>query len=220
MQVYAVIDRDADGIADDVVTVVSNLPAPLGLAYANGSLWVATTPTIYRFDNVDELALSGRVSTSACSMCTSASPVAYRLTVAAIKVCNVDNAVTTKGYAFQLCALLQNFSTPTIILPDLGLPSDHGNHYMTIGPDNMIYFNLGAPFNIGSPVPAVGTRDLNFATIARMSSDGKNISTFATGTSSVSSRIQHKLASLRQPMTKPTKGHCVVLEHSIARHRI
>ena len=56
------IDRDADGIADDVVTVISNLPAPLGIAYANGSLWVATTPTIYRFDNVDELALAGRVS--------------------------------------------------------------------------------------------------------------------------------------------------------------
>lgn len=64
---YAVIDRDADGIADDVITVVSNLPAPLGLAYANGSLWVATTPTIYRFDNVDELALSGRVSIYICT---------------------------------------------------------------------------------------------------------------------------------------------------------
>ena len=62
VQVYAVIDRDTDGIADSVVTVISNLPAPLGIAYANGSLWVATTPTIYRFDNVDELALAGKVS--------------------------------------------------------------------------------------------------------------------------------------------------------------
>ena len=62
VQVYAVIDRDSDGVADSVVTVISNLPGPLGLAYANGSLWVATTPTIYRFDNVDELALAGRVS--------------------------------------------------------------------------------------------------------------------------------------------------------------
>ena len=61
VQVYAVIDKNADGIAESVVTVVSNLLAPLGLAYANGSLWVATTPTIYRFDNVDELALAGRV---------------------------------------------------------------------------------------------------------------------------------------------------------------
>ncbi|KAL3134026.1 hypothetical protein ABBQ32_008460 [Trebouxia sp. C0010 RCD-2024] len=132
--VYAVIDRNSDGVADSVVTVVSNLPAPLGLAYANGSLWVATTPTIYRFDNVDELALAG-----------------------------------------------MNFSDPTVILPDLGMPSDHGNHYMTIGPDGMIYFNLGAPFNIGSPLPAVGTRDLTFGTIARMTPDGQNISTFATG---------------------------------------
>ena len=58
---YAIIDTNKDGIADSVVTVVDNLPAPLGLAYANGSLWVATTPTIYRFDNVDELALAGQV---------------------------------------------------------------------------------------------------------------------------------------------------------------
>ena len=61
MQVYAVIDTNKDGIADSVVTVVDNLAAPLGLAYANGSLWVATTPTIYRFDNVDALALAGQV---------------------------------------------------------------------------------------------------------------------------------------------------------------
>ena len=58
---YAVIDVDKDGIADNVTTVISNLSAPLGLAYANGSLWVATTPTIYRFDNVDALAAAGQV---------------------------------------------------------------------------------------------------------------------------------------------------------------
>ena len=61
MQVYAVIDTNKDGMADSVVTVVNNLAAPMGLAYANGSLWVATTPTIYRFANVDELALAGKV---------------------------------------------------------------------------------------------------------------------------------------------------------------
>ena len=61
-QVYAIVDKDKDGIADSVTTVVSNLSAPLGLAYANGSLWVATTPTIYRFDNVDALAAAGKVS--------------------------------------------------------------------------------------------------------------------------------------------------------------
>lgn len=61
LQVYAVIDHNNDGIADSVVTVVSNLSAPLGLAYANNSLWVSTTPTIYRFDNVDTLARTGKV---------------------------------------------------------------------------------------------------------------------------------------------------------------
>jgi len=80
--------------------------------------------------------------------------------------------------------VMQNFSTPTIILPGLGMPSDHGNHYMTIGPDNMIYFNLGAPFNIGIP-PAVGVDNLTFATIARMTPNGTNLTTFATGWSCV-----------------------------------
>ncbi len=75
---------------------------------------------------------------------------------------------------------MQNFSTPAVVLPGLGQPSDHGNHYMTIGPDNMIYFNLGAPFNIGIP-PAVGEDNLTFATIARMTPNGTNITTFATG---------------------------------------
>ena len=51
---------------------------------------------------------------------------------------------------------------------------------MTIGPDNMIYFNLGAPFNIGIP-PAVGEDNLTFATIARMTPNGTNLTTFATG---------------------------------------
>lgn len=62
---YAVIDANKDGVAESVVTVVDNLPAPMGLAYANGSLWVATTPTIYRFDNVDALALAGKVTFAA-----------------------------------------------------------------------------------------------------------------------------------------------------------
>ena len=66
------------------------------------------------------------------------------------------------------------------MLAGLGTPSDHGNHYMTIGPDNMIYFNLGAPFNIGIP-PSVGELGLNYATIAKMSPNGTNISTYATG---------------------------------------
>ena len=56
---------------------------------------------------------------------------------------------------------------------------------MTIGPDNMIYFNLGAPFNIGIP-PAVGAHNLRFATIARMTPNGTNVTTFATGAQSAS----------------------------------
>lgn len=184
---YAVIDRDSDGIADSVVTVISNLPAPLGLAYANGSLWVATTPTIYRFDNVDEAALAGRVSS-----CLSASHAhdaeAQHFAGLAAPASNITSASYNKAHVEHSLTnfpVLQNFSDATVILPDLGTPSDHGNHYMTLGPDNMIYFNLGAPFNIGSPLPEVGTRDLTFGTIARMTPDGQNVTTFAKGVPSL-----------------------------------
>lgn len=76
--------------------------------------------------------------------------------------------------------MVQNFTTPNVVLDNLGTPSDHGNHYMTFGPDNMLYFNLGAPFNIGIP-PAVGAHGLNFATIGKMSPNGTNVTTYATG---------------------------------------
>lgn len=63
---YALIDFDNDGTADSIVTVIANLTAPTGLAYANGSLWVATTPTIYRYDGVDALARAGKVGLPLC----------------------------------------------------------------------------------------------------------------------------------------------------------
>lgn len=75
---------------------------------------------------------------------------------------------------------MQMFTNPHVVLDGLGDPSDHNHHTMTIGPDNMIYFNLGAPFNIGIP-PAVDTHDLSYATIVKMAPDGTNVSTFATG---------------------------------------
>jgi glucose/arabinose dehydrogenase len=50
--VYAVIDRNEDQKADEVVTVASNLTQPNGVAFKDGSLYVAEISTISRYDGV------------------------------------------------------------------------------------------------------------------------------------------------------------------------
>eukprot|EP01025_Chloroclados_australasicus_P028744 TRINITY_DN28483_c0_g1_i1.p1 TRINITY_DN28483_c0_g1~~TRINITY_DN28483_c0_g1_i1.p1 ORF type:complete len:447 (-),score=29.88 TRINITY_DN28483_c0_g1_i1:190-1530(-) len=59
-EVYALIDDDLDGIAENMTIVINDQESPFGLAYYNGSLWVAQKDTrIVRYDNVDLMAESG-----------------------------------------------------------------------------------------------------------------------------------------------------------------
>eukprot|EP01024_Parvocaulis_polyphysoides_P036558 TRINITY_DN3249_c0_g1_i5.p1 TRINITY_DN3249_c0_g1~~TRINITY_DN3249_c0_g1_i5.p1 ORF type:complete len:280 (+),score=38.53 TRINITY_DN3249_c0_g1_i5:43-882(+) len=59
--VYALIDDDADGFAEKQVVVIDDQNNPFGIAYKDGSLWVAQRDTrILRYDNVDDLAQQGR----------------------------------------------------------------------------------------------------------------------------------------------------------------
>ncbi|MFO1206997.1 MAG: hypothetical protein U1E63_14965 [Burkholderiales bacterium] len=51
-KVYAVIDDDHDGKADQVITVAEGLNSPNGVAYRDGSLYVAEINRILRFDDV------------------------------------------------------------------------------------------------------------------------------------------------------------------------
>jgi glucose/arabinose dehydrogenase len=51
--VYAVVDRNGDHKADQVVTIASGLRQPNGVAVRNGSLYVATTSQILRFDDIE-----------------------------------------------------------------------------------------------------------------------------------------------------------------------
>ena len=63
--VYALIDDDNDGIGDRVVTVIDDRAVPNGIAWRNGSLYLAQIDTVWRYDNVDELALDGKVGRNA-----------------------------------------------------------------------------------------------------------------------------------------------------------
>lgn len=52
-KVYAVVDRDHDGRADEVRTIASGLRSPNGVAWRDGALYVAEVSRILRFDGID-----------------------------------------------------------------------------------------------------------------------------------------------------------------------
>ena len=52
--VYAVTDEDADGSADRVRTIATNLNTPNGVAFRDGALYVAEVSRILRFDGIED----------------------------------------------------------------------------------------------------------------------------------------------------------------------
>ncbi|QEC56901.1 PQQ-dependent sugar dehydrogenase [Flavisolibacter ginsenosidimutans] len=52
-KVYAVVDKDKNGVADSVYTVASGLTTPNGVAFKDGALYVAEISRILRFDNIE-----------------------------------------------------------------------------------------------------------------------------------------------------------------------
>lgn len=52
-KVFAVVDRDKNGVADEVHTIASGLNSPNGVAFRNGSLYVAEISRIIRFDDIE-----------------------------------------------------------------------------------------------------------------------------------------------------------------------
>lgn len=51
--VYAILDYNKDGKADEVVAIARDLNMPNGVAYRNGSLYVAEISRVIRFDNIE-----------------------------------------------------------------------------------------------------------------------------------------------------------------------
>jgi glucose/arabinose dehydrogenase len=52
--VYAVVDRNHDGVAEEVHTIASGLSSPNGVAWKDGSLYVAEVSRVLRFDHIDD----------------------------------------------------------------------------------------------------------------------------------------------------------------------
>jgi glucose/arabinose dehydrogenase len=53
-KVYALVDRNKSGRADQVFTIASGLRAPNGVAWRDGSLYVAEISRVLRFDGIDD----------------------------------------------------------------------------------------------------------------------------------------------------------------------
>jgi glucose/arabinose dehydrogenase len=51
--VYAVLDRDKDNKADEVIRIASGLNSPNGVAFHNGSLYVAENSRVLRFNDIE-----------------------------------------------------------------------------------------------------------------------------------------------------------------------
>jgi glucose/arabinose dehydrogenase len=52
-RVHAVIDKDKDGKADQVLTIAQGLTQPSGIAFRDGSLYVAEISRVTRYDNIE-----------------------------------------------------------------------------------------------------------------------------------------------------------------------
>jgi glucose/arabinose dehydrogenase len=70
--------------------------------------------------------------------------------------------------------MLDNPPKPTVIYDDLPSDAPHGWKFLTVGPDNKLYFNIGAPCNICMP-------DDRHAQIRRINLDGSGAEVVARG---------------------------------------
>jgi glucose/arabinose dehydrogenase len=52
-KVYAILDRDGDSEAESVITIASGLNMPNGVAFRDGSLYVAEVSRVLRYDNIE-----------------------------------------------------------------------------------------------------------------------------------------------------------------------
>ncbi len=52
-EVYALVDKDGDQKADDIITIARGLTAPNGVAFRDGALYVAEVSRILRFDDIE-----------------------------------------------------------------------------------------------------------------------------------------------------------------------
>lgn len=73
--IYGALDSNGDGVAEQTVTLLSGLNQPNGIAWHNGSLYVAEVSQITRYDNADASVLANQV----CSLCVPQTQTLFRV---------------------------------------------------------------------------------------------------------------------------------------------
>jgi glucose/arabinose dehydrogenase len=119
--IYAVTEKDGKR---QVRRLFSGLFRPNGVAFKDGTLYIAELNKISKVEHIEE---------------------------------NLDNP-----------------PKPVVIYSDLPSDEPHGWKYLTIGPDNKLYFQVGAPCNICMPPPT-------HAQIRRINLDGSGAEVIARG---------------------------------------
>ena len=97
-KVYAVVDADKDNRAEKIHLIANDLFMPSGVAYLDGTLYVAEVDRILAFDNIDQQ--------------------------------------------------LNSSPNPRVVFEELPKDSHHGWKYIRFGPDDHLYFAIGAPCNV------------------------------------------------------------------------
>ncbi len=120
-KVYAIADKDGKR---EVKVIATGLYRPNGIAFHNGTLYIAELSQISKIDNIE--------------------------------------------------SQLDNPPKPTVIYSDLPKDEAHGWKYLRVGPDNKLYFQIGAPCNICMP-------DDQHAQIRRINLDGSGAEVIARG---------------------------------------
>jgi glucose/arabinose dehydrogenase len=120
-KIYAITEKNGKR---EVKPLFSGLLRPNGLAFRNGTLYIAELNKISKVENIED---------------------------------NLDNP-----------------PKPVVIYDDLPSDEPHGWKYLTIGPDNKLYFQVGAPCNICMPSE-------RHAQIRRINLDGSGAEVIARG---------------------------------------
>lgn len=120
-RIYAITEKDGKR---DVKPLFSGLFRPNGLAFKDGTLYIAELNKISKVEKIED---------------------------------NLDNP-----------------PKPVVIYDNLPSDEAHGWKYLTIGPDNKLYFQVGAPCNICMPPET-------HAQIRRINLDGSNMEVIARG---------------------------------------
>jgi glucose/arabinose dehydrogenase len=135
-KVYAIVDRDGKR---EVKVLVSGLYRPNGVAFKDGTLYIAELSQISKINKAED---------------------------------KLDSA-----------------PKPTVIYNDLPKDEAHGWKFIAVGPDNLLYFNIGAPCNICMPPPTN-------AQLRRINLDGSGAEVIARGIRQVVGMDFHPLSKV------------------------